>query len=204
MTRPAVHLLAWVAVLAAAGVLGRAGWQHLRNPRELAASLRPVRWVARRVGGTRLTRAARAWGGLEAGLALAVIGATMTARTDVLRPATAAAAALLLAYTAWLATLRRIAPGSTCACTGRPVPVTGTSVARSAAMAAMFATGPLLADAPPWLGAGERSASALIALVAGAAIGVLLWVLPDAVAASAVPPSAIQRRSTPSRARRAA
>lgn len=150
-------------------VLSLAG--HLRG-RSLAAALRAQAAVPSRlappVASLAVTAEVGALGVLLVGLSLR--------RTDLTRGALAAAAVLFAVYAAYSAYVTRARSGRVpCGCGGDlETPMSVWIVARAAGLA-VLALGGALAS-PPGLGGGTATG-----IVAGAALGVLLWTLPKAM-----------------------
>ncbi|MFC5181509.1 MauE/DoxX family redox-associated membrane protein [Actinomadura harenae] len=150
-------------------VLSLAG--HLRG-RSLAAALRAQAAVPSRLAPPVASLAVTAEVGV---LGVLLLGLALR-RTDLAHAALAAATALFVLYAAYAAYVTRTRPVRVpCGCGGDlSTPMSAWVVARAAGLA-VLALGGALASPPP-LGGATASG-----IVAGAALGVLLWVLPRAM-----------------------
>ncbi|MFK4188724.1 MauE/DoxX family redox-associated membrane protein [Streptomyces sparsogenes] len=176
MTGPAAGAaeLAGVAPPLTAGLLGWTGAAKLLPRRATRPAPPPA--LARLVRGAgRAAVALRLLGACELLLAAGLLALPRAAAPGV------AAAVLGVAFTGYLVYARRVAPGSSCGCTGGGAgPVTWRAFARAAALAAGGAAAALAATAgEPWWAAVARRPAAAPG-VAGAAVAGLVALYADA------------------------
>lgn len=175
---------AQVAALVAYGLLLLAGAAHLSRPRKTAAELAGQRvWPRPAVPAVVIMLITTEL--VVGGTGLAAVLAERPAWP--LAAARAAAAALYLAFTGYGAVLLRWRPQAPCGCSGRPQPVSGWTVVRSAVLLGCAAAAYIPADA---LSAyADAPVHLLLAVLASLAFGVLVWELPAAMDQPAGRPS---------------
>lgn len=146
--------------LVATGTLG-----HLRHPEQLTEALR-VHTTHARIAGRLLI-------GAELVITVVVAAALIADSTPLLAIAALAGAVLGLGFTAWVLRLLLSNSDLPCACSFSSAPTSGWSVVRAGAVVSIG----LLA-----LGSTATTAETLAALVVGAAMGLALFLVPDALA----------------------
>lgn len=182
----APHTASWMSTFVASaaaysvlGILLTAGGLHLARPGPLRSALsrqdtplsRVPAQLAMLVGLTEL--------GLAAIGLIALIGAIPR---HLATPALASSAVLFSVYSGYLWFLIRWRPDAPCGCTSGTSPASSWAIGRALMLAALATLAALLSDAiATRLAGGERA----IAVVAALAMGVTLWILPDALAAPA-------------------
>lgn len=174
MAEPASTLLAAVAAGVTFPMLLLAGAHHLLRPRRLAGAVRARGWPA-----AVARPAAVALAVAEVGLGAAGTAGLITGPRTALIPA--GAAMLLVAYALDTARVVRSGARVPCGCGAADHPVNVWVAVRAAAYACLAALATWQGAALLALGA----APALTAITAAAAIGLLLWLLPRALA---IPP----------------